>query len=150
MCDIRTWITAHSYYAKGEAHIRRSDLPHSPQPQASSKEYDTSAPEEFDFVDRPSEDFFCPVTFDLLLEPHLTTCCGHHLSSRAAMRLNSENKPCPVCKEPQLATVLDKFHQRKVRAVLIRCPRAPSGCEWVGEVGGLQQHLQTCLKWTVS
>ena len=97
-------------------------------------------------MERPSEDFFCPVTFELLLQPYLTTCCGHHYSQTAVTKLKSEDKPCPMCKEPQLATVLDKFHQRKVRAVHVRCPNTPSGCEWVGEVGGLDQHIQTCLK----
>ena len=106
----------------------------------------TSLPEELDFVERPSEDFFCPVTFELLLDPHLTACCGNHLSQRAVSRLKREGKLCPICKEPDLATMLDKFHRRKVRAVQVRCPHTPGGCEWVGEVGELSQHIQTCLR----
>ena len=115
-------------------------------PPASPHEPTTSGPEELDFVNRPSEDFFCPVTFELLLEPHLTLCCGNHLSQRAVTRLKSEGKPCPICKEPDLATVLDKFHRRKVRAVQVHCPHTTGGCEWAGEVGELSQHIQTCLK----
>ena len=127
-----------------EAEDHLAQVPH--QPQATPKEADTSLPEEFDFVERPLEDFFCPVTFELLLDPHQTTCCGNHLSKRAVTRLKSEGKPCPICKEPDLATSLDKYHRRKVRAVQVRCPHTPSGCEWVGEVGELSQHIQTCLK----
>ena len=110
------------------------------------KETDTSFPEEFDFVEHPSKDFFCPVTFELLLDPHLTACCGNHLSQRAVTRLKNEGKPCPICKEPDLATMLDKFHRRKVCEVKVHCPHSPSGCEWVGEVGDLIHHTQTCLK----
>ena len=102
--------------------------------------------EEFDFVEQPSEDFFCPVTFELLLNPHQTTCCGHHLSEKAAKRLQREGKPCPMCKESKLVTMPDKFFKRKASAVLIRCSYKERECEWVGEVGGAKQHIGACPK----
>jgi hypothetical protein len=102
--------------------------------------------EEFDFVEQPSEDFFCPVTFELLLNPHQTTCCGHHLSEKAVNRLQREGKPCPMCKESKLVTIPDKFFKRKASAILIRCPYKGSECEWVGEVGGAKQHTTACPK----
>ena len=102
--------------------------------------------EEFDFVEQLSEDFFCPVTFELLLNPHQTTCCGHHLSEKAVKRLQREGKPCPMCKELKLVTMPDKFFKRKASAVLIRCPYKESECEWVGEVGGAKQHIRACPK----
>ena len=43
-----------------------------------------SVERDFFFVERPSQDFFCPVSLELLLEPQLTSCCGHHLSLEAA------------------------------------------------------------------
>ena len=102
--------------------------------------------EEFEFVEQPSEEFFCPVTFELLLNPHQTTCCGHHLSEKAVNRLQRESKPCPMCKESKLITMPDKFFKRKASAVLIRCPYKESECEWVGEVGGRKQHIAACPK----
>ena len=102
--------------------------------------------EEFDLVEPPAEDFFCPVTFELLLNPHQTTCCGHHLSEKAVNRLQREGKPCPMCKETELVTTSDKYFKRKASAILIRCPHKASGCEWVGEVGGSKQHINTCPK----
>ena len=116
----------------------------SQQPPAPPQEPIVSLSEEFDFVERPSKDFFCPVTFELLLDPHLTACCGNHLSQRAVSRLKREGNPCPICKKPSLATMLDKFHRRRVQAVQVRCPHTPGGCEWVGEVGELSQHIQSC------
>ena len=106
--------------------------------------------EEFDFVERPSEDFFCPVTFELLLDPHQTTCCGNHLSLNAVTRLQQDGKPCPMCKKPELGTVHDKFYGRKVSEVKVHCPNKSGGCEWKGEVRGLKQHIESCLKrqWT--
>ena len=107
---------------------------------------DSSEEVEFDFVERPSEDFFCPVTFELLLDPHQTSCCGNHLSEKAVQRLQRDGKPCPMCKEPQLDTVRDKFHRRRVSGVRIYCPNKANGCEWIGEVGGGKQHCSICPK----
>lgn len=136
-------------FLQGESQTAVEEPDHSaqapPQPPSTPQQLTTSLPEELDFVERPLEDFFCPVTFELLLDPHLTACCGNHLSQRAVSRLKREGKPCPICKEPDLATMLDKFHRRKVRTVQVRCPHTPGGCEWVGEVGELSQHIQTCL-----
>ena len=114
--------------------------PHSPQ------EITTATEMEYDFIKPPPKDFFCPVTFELLLSPHLTTCCGNHVSEKAVNRLKQENKPCPICKEPKLATVLDKYHRRRVREVQVHCLHKAGGCGWVGEVGELQSHMDSCLK----
>jgi uncharacterized coiled-coil protein SlyX len=116
------------------------------QVQKPPAEDDLAATKEFDFVERPSEDFFCPVTFELLLNPHQTTCCGNHLSEKAVRRLQRDGKPCPMCKESELSTMPDKFHRRRVSAVHVRCPHASSGCEWVGEVGVVDQHAAACPK----
>ena len=97
--------------------------------------------EEHDFVEQPSRDFFCPVTFDVLLEPYLTECCGHHLSETAYRQLQAQGKPCPVCKEEPLKAVKDKYHKRRVSSLKVRCPHKAEGCEWQGELGSLEKHL---------
>ena len=101
---------------------------------------------DYDFVERPSQYFFCPVSLELLLEPQLTSCCGHHLSRDAATRLQREGKPCPMCNEQEWNSMLDKFHKRKVHEVRVRCPHEVSGCDWVGEVNGLKRHADSCTK----
>ena len=101
---------------------------------------------DYDFVERPSQDFFCPVSLELLLEPQLTYCCGHHLSRDAATRLQREGKACPMCNGQEWNAVLDKYHRRKVREVRVRCPHKGSGCVWVGEVNGLTRHADSCAK----
>ena len=101
---------------------------------------------EFDFVERPSQDFFCPVSLELLLEPQLTSCCGHHLSLEVANRLQKEGKACPVCNSESWSAMLDKYHGRRVREVRVRCWNKDSGCGWVGEVNGLGRHTLSCEK----
>ena len=98
---------------------------------------------EYDFVEKPSEDFYCPVTLDFLREPQQMLCCGNHLSQEAVTKL--QGQPCPVCKEKNLRTVADKFFKRKVNEFKVRCRNKSLGCEWVGELGDLDRHLEeTC------
>ena len=96
---------------------------------------------EYEFVEQPCRDFFCPVTFDVLLEPYLTECCGHHLSETVYQQLQAQGKPCPVCKEEPLKAMRDKYHKRRVSSLKVRCPHKAEGCEWQGELGSLEQHL---------
>ena len=101
---------------------------------------------EYDFVEELSQDYLCPVTLELLRDPQQTTCCGHHLSLEAATRLQQGGKPCPMCNEPNLATMPDKFYKRKVNELKVHCPNKGSGCEWVGELGSVDQHVNSCPK----
>ena len=101
---------------------------------------------EFDFVERPSQDFFCPVSLELLLEPQLTSCCGHHLSLEAANRLQKEGKACPMCNGENWTAMLDKYHRRKVHQVRVLCWYRERGCVWSGEVSELERHAGSCKK----
>ena len=101
---------------------------------------------DFIFVERPSQDFFCPVSLELLLEPQLTSCCGHHLSLEAATRLQREGKVCPMCNGEQWSAMLDKYHRRRVHEVRVRCWYKDNGCAWVGEVNDLKCHADACEK----
>ena len=98
---------------------------------------------EYDFVEKPSEEFFCPVTYELLLDPvQANSCCGNHLSRAVANRLQAEGKPCPICQATPLKTMEDMFFKRKVRQLKVHCSNKSAGCEWVGELGELDSHLK--------
>ena len=101
---------------------------------------------DYDLVEQPDQDYFCPVSLELLVEPLQTTCCGHHISQQAANRLTKELKPCPMCKQDNMATQEDKYFRRKVRQLNVRCPHKKSGCEWTGELGDLNHHTISCPK----
>ena len=96
---------------------------------------------EYDFVEQPSEEFFCPVTLAVLLEPYLTPCCGYHLSQEAYQRL--QGQPCPMCRKDNFTAMRDKYYKRRVLSLKVRCPHKAEGCEWEGELGSLEQHLNT-------
>ena len=88
-----------------------------------------------------TRDYFCPVTFELLMDPRQTNfCCGNHLSRATAERL--EGKPCPFCKKKTLKTTEDLFFKRKVMELKVRCNNKAIGCKWVEELGNLNDHLK--------
>lgn len=103
-----------------------------------------SLQEEFSYVEEPSENFFCPVTLDLLLQPYQTNCCGNHLSQEAATIIQGEGGACPICNEPQLNTILDKWFRRQVNALRVLCRHEDRGCGWQGELSGFERHVQSC------
>ena len=102
------------------------------------------AEEDYHFVEQPSDDFFCPVMFCLLLQPYLTSCCGKHLSQEAATTIEGERKPCPLCKEGKWSTVLNKHFQRQVRELSVFCRHDDQGCGWQGQLSDLENHVRRC------
>ena len=88
------------------------------------------------------EEYFCPVTFELLKDSRQTNSCGNHLSREAAEQLIAEGEPCPLCKKWLPRTTEDLFFKCKVLQIKIRCSNKPQGCQWVGELGDLDRHLK--------
>ncbi|CAI8028766.1 TNF receptor-associated factor 4 [Geodia barretti] len=113
-------------------------------PQSKTEESRLSPEEDYPFVEKPSEDFFCPVTLGLLLQPHQTSCCGKHLSEESATRIQREGGPCPLCKSPDWSTVLDKHVRRQVKELRVFCRHKEKGCWWKGELSDFTKHVQSC------
>ncbi len=114
--------------------------------QQIQSQQDSEVEPDYDFVQQPDSEYFCPVSSELLVEPHQTSCCGQHISQQAANRLIREQKPCPMCKDDEFNTQVDKYFTRKVRQLKVRCPHKKSGCEWTGELGDLNHHTTSCPK----
>jgi len=101
--------------------------------------------DESDFVSKPvNKDFFCPVSLEVMTNPHQTDCCGSHISAGVAERLTKEEKPCPVCKAPTLTTHRDQFFQRIILNEKVRCLHGINGCNWIGPLRESQNHSASC------
>ena len=126
------------------------DLPEPDQPLADPVQDMASnqgTQQDYDFVEQPDQDFYCPVSLEILLEPHQTFCCGQHISQEAANRLTREGKPCPMCKSKDLVTQVDKsFKRNTINKLKVHCPHKKSGCDWMGELGNLNLHSNSCSK----
>ena len=84
------------------------------------------------------------MTFGLLLKPHLTSCCGNHLSHEAAATIRGKKGVCPLCKNPEWSTMLDKHFQRKVQSLHVFCHHKERGCGWQGEMADFERHTLSC------
>ena len=100
--------------------------------------------DDFPFVEWPSKDFFCPVTYGLLLQPHLTACCGNHFSQDAVTRIEKKKGACPLCNELHFNTMLDKRFRRQVHELRVFCRHEDRGCGWQGVLSDLEHHVQSC------
>lgn len=103
----------------------------------------------------PCEEYICPVTNTIMLEPHQTHCCGHHLSASVAERLREENRPCPMCSVPgpkgsssnvkrAFTTGLDLYFRKKIHNLLVYCQHRKEGCKWEGPIKDFQSHTLSC------
>ena len=101
-------------------------------------------PTEYPFVKEPPQGFYCPVTYDLLLQPRLTSCCRQNFSQGAVTRLQREKKTCPLCRESEWRTEFNEELQRKVGVLRVFCPNVDRGCQWQGYLHGFDGHVQTC------
>ena len=54
------------------------------------------------------------MTYGILFEPYLTACCGEHLAKEAITSIEGESGPCPVCSEPKLDIMFNKYFYRQV------------------------------------
>lgn len=118
--------------------------------EISSPLYDTQDPARIcdeELVADPtliSDDLKCPLCLDLLKEPALTSCCGQHFCQKCIDNVKPKTHICPLCNENKFETFLDKQKQRTVNALKVYCRMRVRGCEWEGELGKLNQHLDIC------
>lgn len=99
---------------------------------------------EWDFIDPPMNDLYCPMCKEILKEPMLTDCCGSmgsHFCKACITPILETKKPCPVCKEPDFHCMIDKRTWNKVLELDVLCPLKGRGCNWKGEVGTREKHL---------
>ena len=103
---------------------------------------DAGEDEEIRFVHRPSQDYYCPICYKLLVHAYQTRCCGNLLCRDCSGRLQATpNVSCPLCLKPGLDTVEDKHFIREVRGLQVRCYHHQAGCGWEGELHELPNHV---------
>ena len=119
-----------------------SDTAVSP-PQPSGNQQALEMEDVIEFVEPLPDELQCPLCLEFLKEPTLTSCCGHHFCSECINRAITRSHVCPLCNNQGFQTLLllDKEKQRLVNALKVYCKQKSRGCEWVGELGRLERHL---------
>ena len=100
---------------------------------------------ECEFVEPPQKQLQseCPICLQILREPHLISCCGHSYCEACIERVGNDGKPCPLCNEPGFTTMANKGLKRTLHEFRVYCPHRLRGCEWEGELGKLDEHLNS-------
>ena len=96
---------------------------------------------DYDFVTAPPKSLECPVCLMTFCDPHVISCCGNEFCQLCIERVQRDGKPCPLCNEPNFTTMLHKKLVREVNGLVVRCPQKELGCEWEGELGQVEKHL---------
>ena len=95
-----------------------------------------------EFVERPKElETDCPICLQVLRDPFQVTCCGNSFCKSCIKRVQVGKKSCPTCNEADFSVFPDKRLRRSLYAFQVRCVYQKSGCEWIGELGELDRHL---------
>ena len=99
---------------------------------------------EYQFVDQSKESierFVCPICQELVYEP-VQTSCGHLFCERClTVHIGKKNRLCPTCREPISEDPhRDRFNEREVRKLRVKCPNTIKGCSTVGDLGDIIKH----------
>ena len=98
------------------------------------------------FVSTPPADLICPICHLLLRDPYQTQCCGSHYCAYCLQQELSVGKQCVFCQKRQVTAFRDINVTRRVNALKVKCRRGSLGCEWLGDLADLGEHLGQCPK----
>ena len=98
---------------------------------------------ECQFVEKPPENvqYECPVCQLVLREPYVVDCCGQNFCRACIKRIQADEKPCPTCKQAGFLAISDQKHQRSLYPLHVQCSHEKEGCQWTGQLGELDKHL---------
>jgi len=83
----------------------------------------------------------CTVCLLIFRQPQLVSCCGHNYCKNCIRRLMEDNQPCPLCKSKNFTVLHNQDLERALAQLEVRCVYSKLGCEWTGELGSYNHHL---------
>ena len=102
--------------------------------------------DEVTFVEEPLDIHHeCLVCLQLLREPWILECCGHHLCKPCIDKLIRDRKGCPHCRG-RFRYMRDRNHERILLGKQVYCRYKDKGCEWQGALREVNRHCSTRLR----
>ena len=83
----------------------------------------------------------CPICLMVLRKPHIISCCGQSFCLTCIDRIKTGGKSCPLCNATDFSIIHNRGLENMLKEFEVRCTYASSGCEWVGKLGLLDDHL---------
>ena len=98
-----------------------------------------------EFVETPPNwlEVNCPICLLVLCEPHQVTCCGKSFCKDCIKKIKARSQPCPTCKEDEFESFPNKGLQQPLYGFAVFCSNKERGCVWKGELGQLDQHINS-------
>lgn len=98
-----------------------------------------------ELVDKPPSavQHECPVCLLVLREPYQVSCCGYGFCKACIEIIKDSSKPCLCCKTENFDHFHDKRLKRSLSDLKVCCIKGSEGCDWVGELGDLDEHLNS-------
>ena len=85
----------------------------------------------------------CPICLLVLRDPFLVDCCGKNFCKTCIQTVLDTNQTCPTCKRVGFHTMVNKGQQQCLNELNVKCLSSKAGCKWVGELGQLDDHLNS-------
>ena len=102
--------------------------------------------QDLNFVSEPPEDFNCPICVKVLLEPHVTECCGQHFCEQCLTAWFKEQpeRTCPQCRTAGFTHIRYLPMKRKINELLVYCSNRSKGCTVIVTVAQHDDHVGQC------
>ena len=89
----------------------------------------------------------CSICLCVLDNPHMIDCkCGVSFCRLCIQPTLDEKRPCPLCNSPFSLSIPNPSVQRGINGLQVYCSFREAGCEWIGELGALAEHLNDDVK----
>jgi len=95
-----------------------------------------------EFVEPPPSAFQvdCAICLLKLRDPQQVSCCGKNFCDPCIKYLQSWGQQCPTCNS-LFTTFANKGLKQSLTQLHVYCTHHSDGCEWTGELGQLDKHL---------
>ena len=76
-------------------------------------------------------------------DPYLSECCGHVFCKSCVERVKRRTAAaiCPMCRSEDFKVFVNKQLDRITKGLCVSCTNKDKGCEWQGEMNGIDAHL---------
>ena len=100
---------------------------------------------DYTFVDEIPAKYHCQICSYVLRDARLTVCCGQHFCDLCLKQWSAQGSrlTCPYCRQEGFGSVLNKALIREINEFRVKCTNHQKGCDWVGELGGLNKHIES-------
>ena len=85
----------------------------------------------------------CPICLLVLREPYQATCCGKSFCKECIESVKVRNNRCPTCKTKDFFSYPNLGLQQSLYDFRVYCSHKSKGCEWIGELRELDNHLNS-------